>query len=300
MITAFSASIPPLPPPTNVVIVGGSGKVGKAFSTLLPSAILVNRNQNLNKIILNSPKDTPILVCTTNDALSKVISATPASRRCDLIFLQNGMLLPELCTWDLENTSTQVLLYLAATSSGTFNDGKQTACIRKWAEWFSHDVLQKNRLECRVISNFEEYKVLMVHKLLWACIFWMMSAALGGVSVGEIVENNGKQVAELVEELAPLASDVLFDGDNEATVLDSKLALEALIAYSMRIPDAVPSKEMALKEFRWRNGWFLAHQQKEFLLCCDNNETEFSKGQTLHIEWLRRAGCNNLMSRSVN
>jgi hypothetical protein len=48
---------------------------------------------------------------------------------------------------------------------------------------------------------------------------------------------------------------------------------DELLAYSLAIREARPSKEMALREWQWRNGWLLA------------------AGRTpLHLEWLRRAG----------
>jgi hypothetical protein len=269
--------------PKKVIIVGGRGNVGQAFSALLPpcgATLCVNRNQNLTEIVHNSPENTPILVCTTNDALSQVISATPTARREDLIFLQNGMLLPELSRFNLQHSATQVLLYLAAGNDGLFKDGKQTVCIGKWAQWFSNDVLLKNNLACRVVSDPNEYKVLMVHKLLWACIFWMMSAALGGATVGQIVETHRKEVADLVKELlCSVITSITCTSDGgeqeEQQIIDS--CIEAVIAYSLCIPDAVPSREMALKEFKWRNGWFLELEQHSF-------------ESKLHREWLRRAG----------
>lgn len=39
---------------------------------------------------------TPILVATRNDALAGIVDATPADRRRDLVFMQNGMLQPWL------------------------------------------------------------------------------------------------------------------------------------------------------------------------------------------------------------
>lgn len=38
----------------------------------------------------------PIVVCTRNDDLQAVVDATPAERRGDLVFTQNGMLQPWL------------------------------------------------------------------------------------------------------------------------------------------------------------------------------------------------------------
>ncbi len=38
----------------------------------------------------------PIVVCTRNDDLQAIVEATPAARREDLVFIQNGMLQPWL------------------------------------------------------------------------------------------------------------------------------------------------------------------------------------------------------------
>lgn len=41
-------------------------------------------------------KSGPIYICTRNDDLDAIIAKTPADRREDLVFLQNGMLSPYL------------------------------------------------------------------------------------------------------------------------------------------------------------------------------------------------------------
>lgn len=46
-------------------------------------------------------------VCTRNDDLDQVVAATPVARRKDLVFLQNGMLMPWLKAQGLED-NTQV------------------------------------------------------------------------------------------------------------------------------------------------------------------------------------------------
>jgi hypothetical protein len=43
-----------------------------------------------------SSKSGPIYICTRNDDLDAIILKTPADRREDLVFLQNGMLTPYL------------------------------------------------------------------------------------------------------------------------------------------------------------------------------------------------------------
>jgi hypothetical protein len=41
-------------------------------------------------------------------------------------------------------------------------------------------------------------------KLLWACVFWLLSAALGGLPVGEVATHHREDVAALTAELLPL------------------------------------------------------------------------------------------------
>jgi hypothetical protein len=56
------------------------------------------------------PASGPIYVCTRNDALAGIVDATPAHRREDLVFLQNGMLggLPLLTCGTIECRSRAV------------------------------------------------------------------------------------------------------------------------------------------------------------------------------------------------
>jgi ABC-type taurine transport system ATPase subunit len=55
----------------------------------------------------------PVWVCTTNDALDDVVlRAVAPSQRQQLVFLQNGMLLPWLTAHGLQH-NTQVLLYMS-------------------------------------------------------------------------------------------------------------------------------------------------------------------------------------------
>jgi hypothetical protein len=261
-----------LPPAPEAVIVGPHGKVGMAFSSLLPSARLISRGQSIADALAPlASTPTPILVCTTNDALEAVVAATPSHRRSDLIFLQNGMLAPELDRWGLTNASTQVLLSLAAGTTGTFTDGGQTVAYGPWAPWFA-DLLHKNDLKCDIIDDTHHFHILAAQKLLWACIFWAMSAALDGAPVGRIVDERGDEVAALVKEMVQVGS-----GAGLGTDLDPAVATAAVVAYSQRIPASRPSRDMALREFRWRNGWFL-------------EAGGGLEAQPLHAEWLRRAG----------
>ena len=192
------------------------------------------------------------------------------------------MLLPELSRWKIdpnEGEITQVLVYLAASEAGGLTDGKQTACRGKWADWFCH-ILQQQNLQCKIVQDGRVFNELMVHKLLWACIFWMMSAALGGMPVAAIVKNNKEDVEVLVAEFCKVieASGVLCTSGVGSMDIDA--AVQAVIDYSLNIPAAVPSKEMAVREWRWRNGWVL-------------NQGSGLVEQPLHVKWLQRAGISD-------
>lgn len=48
-----------------------------------------------------------------------------------------------------------------------------------------------------------------VEKSLWASIFWLLSAGLGGITVGEVVTHHKQAVKDLAHELLPLAVSML-------------------------------------------------------------------------------------------
>lgn len=59
----------------------------------------------------------------------------------------------------------------------------------------------------------------------------------------------------------------------QVEALTVEQAAASMASYSLSIPSAVPSRDMALAEFAWRNGWFLAQQRTP-----------------AHAAWLARAG----------
>ena len=64
--------------------------------------MIIRRNEPIS-----SPQG-PIVVCTRNDDLQAIVDATPAGRREDLVFIQNGMLQPWLDAQGLgENTQVR-------------------------------------------------------------------------------------------------------------------------------------------------------------------------------------------------
>lgn len=62
-------------------------------------------------------------------------------------------------------------------------------------------------------------------------------------------------------------------GEQRPAAADPGAVTQRLIEYSLSIPTAVPSREMALAEFAFRNGWFLQQARTP-----------------RHEAWLQRAG----------
>ncbi|KIY95098.1 hypothetical protein MNEG_12864 [Monoraphidium neglectum] len=218
-------------------IVIGGGRVGTAISRMYaprPAPIL-RRGEAVPDLPRPGADAGPIWVCTTNDALDEVIAATPQGRRGDLVFVQNGMLLPWLRERWLGG-NTQVLLYMAADASGAVTDGRKTlAHGGRWAE-HAAAALAGGGVACRVEAGWREFQEAVAAKLLWSSIFWVMSAALGE-TVGEIAENRSEEVAALVAELLPLVDDYLDDviaadgrGDVTAGGVSHKGSVEASAA----------------------------------------------------------------------
>lgn len=227
----------------------GSGRVGQALASMGSSRdAVVRRGEKIE-----GPPG-PIVVTTRNDDLQAVIDATPSDRREDLVFIQNGMLQPFLDEQGL-GQNTQVLVFFAVAKLGDApQDGKTdtnpeglTAAQGKHAEAFAARLAAWD-LSCKVLGP-EDYKKSMLEKLIWICAV-MAVGAKHKCTVGEVESQHTDEVSSLIEELSG------GGGKELGVTLDSGL-VDRLLAYSR----SVSSFPTAVKEFKWRNGWF--HLQTE-------------------------------------
>lgn len=209
---APSLPTPNLAPAPPLVIIGASGRVGRALVNMAAPQQAVQAISarcaavELRRRLAAAPPAAPLLVSTTNNALEHVIAACPPDRRRDLVLLQNGMLLPLLERHGRaagSDTTTQALLYLAAGEDGSVTDGGRTVACGRHAEPLAA-LLQRGGVRCRTVGR-SEYLPLMVEKLLWASITWLLSSALGGVPAGAIASQHSAAVEALAAELLPLA-----------------------------------------------------------------------------------------------
>ncbi|XP_021893190.1 uncharacterized protein LOC110811115 [Carica papaya] len=233
------------------VIIGG-GRVGRALQGLGDGQdLLVKRGESV-------PLDFegPILVCTRNDDLDAVLEVTPRSRWNDLVFFQNGMLEPWLESKGLSDAD-QVLAYFAVSKLGEPPvDGKTdtnpeglTAAYGKWASAVAAR-LHSGNLSCKVLEK-EAFQKQMLEKLIWIAAFMLVGARHPGATVGVVEKEFRSEVSTLIEELASAAAAEKGFSFEEGIV-------ERLCAYSR----AVAHFPTAVKEFKWRNGWFYSLSEK--------------------------------------
>ncbi|KAK3219202.1 hypothetical protein Dsin_013172 [Dipteronia sinensis] len=233
------------------VIVGG-GRVGRALQQMgTGQDLLVKRGEPV-------PLDFqgPILVCTRNDDLEAVLDATPPSRWNDLVFFQNGMLEPWLESKGLRDAE-QVLAYFAVSKLGEPPiDGKTdmnpeglTAAFGKWASAIAAR-LHAGGLSCKVLDK-EAFQKQMLEKLIWISAFMLVGARHPGATVGVVEKEYRSEVSSLIAELASAAA-------AEKGITFEEAMEDRLCAYSR----AVAHFPTAVKEFKWRNGWFYSLTEK--------------------------------------
>ncbi|KAF9613190.1 hypothetical protein IFM89_005992 [Coptis chinensis] len=296
------------------IIVGG-GRVGTALLDMGNGRdLMIKRGE-----AVPSGFPGPVLVCTRNDDLDAVLDNTPKSRWNDqilfkhvtpldrgtvlqmiryysvevngedeeggmskedgeededLVFFQNGMLEPWLHSKGL-NDVEQVLAYFAVSKLGEPPvDGKTdtnpeglTAAYGKWASAVATR-LQAGGLSCKVLDK-EAFQKQMLEKLIWICAFMLVGARHPGATVGVVEKEYRSEVASLISELASAAA-------AEKGLLFEEAMVERLCAYSR----AVAHFPTAVKEFKWRNGWFYSLTQQAI--------TEGKPDPCpLHTEWLK-------------
>lgn len=195
----------------------------------------------------------PIYVCTRNDALKSVIDNCPPNRRGDLVFYgQNGYIEEFLRKEGLFGQVTQVLVYMAVAKKGDKptdgitdrNPEGLTAATGKWAPQVAAR-LRGAGLTCQVLDE-ANFRASMFEKLMWISAFMLLGVEHGGVSVGDVERLHSDQLVQMVKEM--------MAGISEAQGVAFKAGVpERLLAYAR----SVAHFPTALKEFEWRNKFFL-------------------------------------------
>lgn len=246
------------------MIVIGQGRVGAALLALDPKGVQpVDRVRGWEA--LDGQPGEPVLVATRNDALAQVLPKVPASRREDLVFVQNGMLRP----WLAEQGLTQVtrgILFFAVQRKGDAPQpggaspfcGPRADAVVTW--------MQGHGLPAQVVSP-ERFATVELEKLVWNCVFGVMGQATK-LSVGAIVEQEGSAFEALSAELLQMG----------ARALEVSVDPRAIIASMADYARSIAVYQASVKEWDWRNGWFV-----------ELARADGSFAQSLHAAWLHRA-----------
>lgn len=224
----------------------GSGRIGSFLREQGPGDdLVITRGQSI-------PEDAPgpVYLCTRNDDLEDIIENCPPSKREDLVFLQNGMLERFLRKHDLSD-NTKVNLCFAVSKMGAdpidgiteTNPKGLTAVCGKWEGAFQERIL-KAGLTCNVLKE-RDFRRSQLEKLIWITVFNLIGAVHGNISMGEVSAMHEKEVTEMSVELATMVRFTLTVG----MLSDVE---KRLLAYGRAVKD-FPT---ALKEFKWRNGFF--------------------------------------------
>lgn len=230
------------------MIIIGAGRVGGALAARAAAAgvehTLVDRTRGWDTI---EASEAPIFVAVRNDDLASVIAKIPESAHARLVFTQNGMLRPWLDQHGLES-ATRGLLFFAVPSRGAPLDpggdspfvGPQAATVTEW--------LGRVLVPAAVVDP-EQFAITELEKLLWNCCFGLLCEHTGK-PVGAVVDQHDDMFCALVDELIawgmPAFGLRLDTADRDAMK-------ERLRAYSRSIADY----RGAVKEWPWRNGWFV-------------------------------------------
>lgn len=223
----------------------GAGRVGGALSQAAEKhgqpCTLWTRGMDLGEL---ANAGGPIVVATRNDDLPGVLAELPRGRHKDLVFIQNGMLRPWLDTAGVSDATRGLLFFAVAKRGAPIQPGPPSPFYGPHAAAVV-DFLTSIEVPAEVVSE-TAFTNLEHEKLLWNSCFGLLCQAYDA-PVGEIVREHSDVLGKLVRELDSVARLEL-----PITVGVPHL-IEALSAYSMTIPDY----QGAVKEWRWRNGWYV-------------------------------------------
>ncbi len=236
----------------NQISIVGAGRIGQAFAK-------IGGRDGIDVVLVRRGEQTvlptgPIVVCTRNDDLQTVIDWVPFERRRDLIFVQNGM----LQTWLEQQAldfSTQVLLYIAVARVGDEPVDGARSVVTGPRSADVIDLMKALNLSCREVTK-SQFLLEMLEKLLWNCVFGLLCQVYD-VSVGEVVEGHREQVSVLTVELLKVACREL--NLELPSLVEQEELIERLCEYSL----SIENYKGAVKEWKWRNGWFWDRQKDD-------------------------------------
>lgn len=219
----------------------GNGRVGSYIASLT-AAKVYSRNDPLVGF-----NEGPIVIATRNDDLAAIIPNIPKERMVDLVFIQNGMYLTKLESLGVTNP-TLILIYFAIQSKGDKPvDGGGTLITGKHSSFFVN-LFTADGIEIKEVEKPIFYRA-MFEKLLWNCVFGLL-CRIHNSDVGTLVLESRDEIYRLTDDLIRVIE------DTQGVSLDSGV-VDRLCEYSLTIA----AYQGDVKEFKWRNGWFLEQKR---------------------------------------
>jgi glycine/D-amino acid oxidase-like deaminating enzyme len=199
------------------------------------------------------------------------------TRRSDCVFVGNGI--PPLHFED----ATIVVPHFAvlqvcrrgvdSNPIGTSPLSPKTFLYGKHANQVAR-ILENYGVSTELGSKFSDIRAAAAQKLLWASCLWLVchsdtTTGREPLTVSQAHEQCQDSIDRLVGELLPALERLLGKG------VDASVVTSYLKAYSQSIPNAIPSKELAIAELEERNGVWLSLGSEE-------------NPQTFHRELIRQ------------
>ena len=237
-------------------VVGASGRVGSFWLCHGDAAVQVPRGVSPGCL---TTIGSPIYVATPSSAWQQIWNQTVETRRQDLVFIGNGLPLPE---WE---TATVVVPHFAMLTKCRINQSSVSTnphspptylCGRHAPE--AARILQAHGIPTKILESFQDIQKAAAFKVLWASCMWLLCHSSDSpLTVAQVHNNKQDKLDELVDELFPALIQLVSQSVNRKE-LDRYLR-----DYSFSIPNAIPSKELAMAELNDRNGVFLSLRSTE-------------------------------------
>lgn len=226
----------------------GAGRVGRALARRaaareLPCR-LVDREQGWDAL---AGERGPILVCVRNDDLDGVLGRVPPARRADLVFVQNGMIRPWLEAHGLAGSTRGLLFFAVADREADLAPGGSS----RFTGPLAGDVVAWMHgidVPAEVVTA-GSFAVLELEKLAWNAAFGLLCDRFD-CDVGTVVRDHSAIMRALLVELVEVGDAALGLGLSAAD-------REAMVERDSDYAVSIPRYRGSLKEWEWRNGWFV-------------------------------------------
>lgn len=189
----------------------------------------------------------PVVLTVRNDDLDAVLERIPEHRREDLVFVQNGMIRDWLAERELQDATRGLLFFAVPVRGAPIEIGPANPFwgphAARMVGWFSQVGLPAEVLDT------PEFAIAELEKLLWNSCFGLLCERFDA-DVGTVVREHADTLRDLVLELLSI-SEPAFGLSLQTQ--DREAMLERMRRYAQRIPD----NRAAVKEWQWRNGWFV-------------------------------------------